>query len=178
MRNKVFFPVVEKTKIFQCIKFSPRVFFDYRGEYIETYNQKFYSKYCVKKFVQDDISQSRKNVLRGLHGDSSTWKLVQCLFGEILFTVLDCRLESNTFGIYQQWILNDKNRWQILVPNGCANGHYCLSEKCVFSYKQTTYYEHQEQFSYHYLSCDIPWPAKDVILSERDKMAKALKLTL
>ena len=162
---------VEDTHIQGCRKIIPDVFYDFRGEYVETYNRAAYDKICPCEFVQDDFSLSRRNVLRGLHGDPKTWKLIQCLHGEILFTVLDCRTDSPTRGRWQQWALSERNRWQILVPSGCANGHYCLTETCIFSYKQTTYYCDQSQFGYHYTSCGIPWPASSPVLSQRDSSA-------
>jgi dTDP-4-dehydrorhamnose 3,5-epimerase len=164
---------IEDTKINGCRKIIPSVFYDFRGEYVETFNRSHYSDICPREFIEDDISMSRRHVLRGLHGDPTTWKLIQCLHGEILFTVLDCRDDSPTRGRWQQWLLGDRNRWQVLVPAGCANGHFCLTESCVFSYKQTTYYKDQAQFSVNYASCGIPWPLESgAIISQRDREAK------
>ena len=60
----------------------PTIFEDYRGLYIETYNEKLYNKEGIDvKFVADSFIISDKNVLRGIHGDSKTWKLVNCLHG-------------------------------------------------------------------------------------------------
>lgn len=164
---------IDDTVIYGCRKIIPSVFYDFRGEYVETYNRSAYSDLCPNEFVQDDISFSRQHVLRGLHGDPNTWKLIQCLHGEILFTVLDCRDDSPTRARWQQWLLGDRNRWQVLVPPGCANGHLCLTQSCIFSYKQTTYYKDQTQFSVHYSSCGISWPLLSApIISKRDREAK------
>ena len=57
-------------------------FEDHRGEYVEIYNESIYRNHGVNvKFIQDDISVSSKHVLRGIHGDSETWKLISCLYG-------------------------------------------------------------------------------------------------
>ena len=132
--------LIEKTKIDDCIILKPDIYYDYRGEYIETYNKNIYKTICEKEFVVDDISVSRRNVLRGLHGDFKTWKLIQCLYGAILQVVVDWRKNSSTYKQHLTFSINDKNRWQVLIPAGCLNGHLCLSKQCIFSYKQTQYY--------------------------------------
>ena len=72
--------IIEKTKLTNVIKIiPPTVFDDFRGSYIETYSEPIYTENGIKtKFIQDDISTSKKNVLRGIHGDNKTWKLVSC----------------------------------------------------------------------------------------------------
>ena len=131
---------VEKTNIEHCLIITPDVYRDYRGEYVETYNMKNYD-FVPKLFIEDDISVSRKNVFRGLHGDYNAWKLIQCLYGEFRFFVYDPE-ENELLDI----ILSDINRKQVLVPPNCANGHLVLSEKAIFSYKQTEYYDINNQF--------------------------------
>lgn len=168
------------TQLHLCKEIAPDVFYDHRGEYIETWNEQDYlplvnpagSSASPTKFVQDDISVSRRDTLRGLHGDSITWKLVQCPYGSLLLTVLDLRQDSPTFLKYQQWTLNDKNRRQVLVPPGCVNGHLCLTETCLFSYKQTSYYHQQKQVSVRYDTFGITWPVAHPVLSQRDRDAR------
>lgn len=170
----------EQTNIHLCREIKLDVFHDFRGEYVETWNETEYlplinppeSDLKNVKFVQDDISVSRRDTLRGLHGDEITWKLVQCPHGSLLLTVLDLRKNSPTFLRYQQWTLNDKNRRQVLVPPGCVNGHLCLSDICLFSYKQTTYYHQQKQSTVRYDSFGIKWPVAHPILSQRDRDAR------
>ena len=61
---------------------QPDVFYDFRGEYIETWNIESYKDIPNEEvlFKQDDISTSIKHTLRGFHGDSKTWKLIQCVY--------------------------------------------------------------------------------------------------
>jgi len=132
---------IKQSTIFDLVKIiEPDVFRDHRGEYIETFNEDQYKEMCPKKFVVDDISISKKSVLRGLHGDYKTWKLIQCLYGSIYFVVVDWRPESPTYKMWEAFKVNDKNHIQILVPPGFVNGHLCLSDMCIFHYKQTEYY--------------------------------------
>jgi dTDP-4-dehydrorhamnose 3,5-epimerase len=156
----------------------PTSFHDSRGEYLETFSAE---KYKFQDwmgnpvlFVEDDISVSRKGVLRGLHGDDKTWKLIQCLWGEIFVAVADMRKESPTFLHTETFSVSDQNRIQLLIPAGCANGHLCLSEKCIFSYKQSQYYSGSEnQFTVRWddPKLNLRWPVENPILSARDSSA-------
>lgn len=163
---------MELTKLDGVLLFKPDIFEDHRGEYIELYNEEQYNKFAKIKFVQDDISVSNKNVLRGIHGDHKTWKLISCLYGKFYFVVVDCRKEKETFGKWISFTLSDKNRYQVLVPPGFGNAHLVLSDIAIFHYKQSTYYDKKKQFTYkwNYPDFNIYWPIceNNLILSERD----------
>jgi dTDP-4-dehydrorhamnose 3,5-epimerase len=158
---------------------QPSIFYDYRGEYVETWNQEHYKAFNFGKieFKQDDISTSVKHTLRGLHGDFETWKLVQCLYGSLLQVVVDMRPDSETYLKHDMFPINDKNRNQILVPPGFANGHLVMSDFGIFSYKQSTLYKGAgAQFTVRWNDpkVNIAWPIENPILSSRDKNAKLL----
>ena len=171
--------IIESRKVQDLKIIKPEVFYDFRGEYVETFNQEKY-KFTDRHgkpvvFVEDDISLSKHGVLRGLHGDDKTWKLIQCLWGEIYVAVVDMRKDSPTYLQWDTFSVNDKNRNQILIPAGCANGHLCLSEKCIFSYKQSQYYSGMEnQFTVRWddPKLNIFWPIKTPMISVRDGSAK------
>src|SRR4030042_1898067 len=119
----------------------PTIFNDFRGSYVETYNEKLYAEAGIKiKFIQDDISVSKKNVLRGLHGDDVTWKLVSCLHGEFYLVVVNWDKDSPQYKQWEAFTLSDENRLQVLIPAKFGNGHVVLSEMAIFHYKQNTYY--------------------------------------
>jgi dTDP-4-dehydrorhamnose 3,5-epimerase len=162
---------VDKTELRGVLLVSLDVFKDHRGEYIETYNKKLYADNGIDvDFVQDDMSVSSKNVLRGIHGDSHTWKLVSCPYGKLYFVVVVCDAGSKQFGRWQSFILSEENRHQVLVPPKYGNAHLVLSEKAIFQYKQSSYYEPQLQFSYKWNDprFKISWPVTEPILSKRD----------
>jgi dTDP-4-dehydrorhamnose 3,5-epimerase len=163
---------ITKTQLEGVLLITPTVFEDFRGEYVETYNEEECARLGITcKFVQDDISVSRQNVLRGLHGDSETWKLISCLHGSFYLVVVNCDLESSSFGKWQSFTLSEKNRRQVLVPPKHGNGHLVLSEKAIFHYKQTTYYNPKGQFTYKWNDSrlNIWWPVKNPIISRRDE---------
>lgn len=163
---------VHKTDLEGVLLLKLDVFEDFRGVYIETYNEDLYKKNGINvKFVQDDISVSSRDVLRGIHGDDVTWKLISSLYGKFYLVVVNCDKESKNFGQWRSFVLSDKNRQQVLVPPRYGNAHLVLSETTIFHYKQSTYYDRSRQFTYKWNDpkLNIWWPIKQPILSQRDQ---------
>jgi len=164
---------IKKTKLKNVLIIKPpTIFRDFRGKYIETYNNIIYKSNSIKiNFIQDDISVSKKNVLRGIHGDNKTWKLVSCLYGSFYLVVLNYDKKSKNFGNYISIVLSDQNNLQVLIPPKHGNGHLVLSKQAIFHYKQNTLYERKSQFTIKWNDPNfkIKWPIKNPILSKRDK---------
>jgi len=164
---------VSKTKLDGVLLIKPpTIFEDFRGTYVETYNEKLYYEAGIKvKFVQDDISVSSQNVLRGIHGDSKTWKLISCLYGKFYLVVVNWDNSSPQFGQWESFVLSDQNRLQVLVPANFGNGHLVLSELAIFHYKQSTYYNRATQFTMRWNDpkLNIWWPIQNPIVSKRDE---------
>jgi len=151
---------------------APSEFEDFRGTYVETYNQELYHKAGIKvPFVQDDISTSSKHVLRGIHGDSETWKLVSCLHGMFYLVVLNHDESSPQYGQWDSFTLSETNRMQVLIPPKFGNGHIVLTERAIFHYKQNTYYNRAGQFTVAWNDprFGIWWPVSNPIVSRRDQ---------
>jgi len=164
---------VSKTKLDGVLLIKPpTIFEDFRGTYVETYNEKLYTDAGIKsRFVQDDISVSSQNVLRGIHGDDDTWKLISCLYGEFYLVVVNWDKTSPQFGRWESFVLSDQNRLQVLVPPRFGNGHLVLSALAIFHYKQSTYYNRAAQFTllWNDPKLNIWWPIKNPIVSQRDE---------
>jgi dTDP-4-dehydrorhamnose 3,5-epimerase len=164
---------IQPTKLPGVLLVKPTIFEDHRGEYIELYNEDlFREKGITVKFIQDDISVSSKHVLRGIHGDGETWKLISCLHGKFYLMVVNCDKDSKDFRKWQSFVLSDKNRQQVLIPPNHGNGHLVLSDMAIFHYKQNTYYNPKGQFSYTWNDPQFKmwWPIKDPVLSQRDEV--------
>ena len=156
--------------------FTPSSFKDDRGELWTICDE---SKIDLK-FNHDKVAISKKNVLRGLHGDKKSWKLITCLHGEIFLSIVDYRENSSTFLKSQSFILNNQNKLCVLIPPNFLNGHYILSEEAVFFYKWSydgDYPDTNQQFSILWSDpqLNIDWPCKNPILSERDLNSKTIK---
>jgi len=165
---------IEKTKLNGVLLITPPVMAeDFRGTNTEVYHEDQYSKAGIKAhFILDSVSTSRHKVLRGIHGDNRTTKLITCLYGCIYFFVLNRDPSSTHFNELQSFTLSDRNRQQVLVPPNYGNGHLVMSDHCVFSYKLDAYYDRASQFTIRWDDSghNIWWPVKDPILSERDAL--------
>ena len=174
---------VEKTSLDGVLLIKPESFsgaggevsHDDRGAYLEIYNRAKYKEHGIDiDFVEDDISVSKKDVLRGIHGDKKTWKLISCVHGEVLFVAVNCDSKSPLFGKWESFGLSDSNHWSVLVPPMYGSAYLALGDNVIFHYKQSSYYNREGQFSYRWDEprFGIDWPIKNPILSERDANAK------
>ena len=165
--------IIKKTNLDGVLKIILEKFEDHRGCYIETYNEDLYKKNGIDiKFIQDDISVSKKNVLRWIHGDKKTWKLISCLGGEFHLIVVNNNKVTRQYKQWESFTLSEKNLVQILVPPNFGNGHLVLSEKAIFHYKQSTNYQPESQFTilWNESSYKFNWPIENPILSNRDRL--------
>ena len=120
---------IEETTLSGVKKIIPSNFQDHRGSYTETYNKEFMIENKINiDFLQDDISVSHRNVLRGIHGDTRTFKFVSCLFGSFQLIVVNNDPVSDQFKKWESFDISSDNRNQILIPPKFGNGHLVLSD--------------------------------------------------
>ena len=156
--------------IFPEVKvFKQDAFKDHRGELYTVFNQKDHELV----FNHDKVSVSKKNVLRGLHGDSKAWKYISCLSGTVFLVVVDYNPKSDNFMKWDSVVLSSKNKKAVLVPPSFLNGHLVLSQEAVFFYKWSypgEYPDVNEQVSLKWNNprLGINWPIDNPILSHRD----------
>jgi dTDP-4-dehydrorhamnose 3,5-epimerase len=162
---------IKTSKVFPEVKiFQPDSWFDYRGEMWTFWE----STYDTPKEKISKFTRSRKDVLRGLHGDDVTWKHITCVWGEIYLVVVDNRPESENYLKWDSFIISERNHLSVLVPPGFANGHLCLSEECLFHYTQSYPEDYVDWMNQDTLKWDDPririnWPIDNPILNWRDK---------
>ncbi|MEK9569206.1 MAG: dTDP-4-dehydrorhamnose 3,5-epimerase [Paracoccaceae bacterium] len=163
---------IESTDLNGVLKITPpTIFEDFRGTYIETYNRDLLLEHGVDvDFKQDDISRSRRHVLRGIHGDQSTWKLVSCLYGAFYLVVVNNDPGSAEYRRWTSFTLSDGNKQQVLIPPKFGNGHLVLSDEAIFHYKQNSNYDRQSQFTLKWNDPDLAiwWPVINPLISIRD----------
>ena len=155
-------------------------FSDIRGEIWSTYTPEL-SKNLGYKFTHDKFSTSAANVLRGIHGDFSTTKIVTCITGEIKQLIVDLRPMSPTYGNHVLFTINPKNRKSIIIPHGCGNAFYTTINDTIYHYKlsyEGDYKDFDEQFTLSWDDKDlaIAWNLSDMpLLSRRDKLGETFE---
>jgi len=167
----------EQSNLPGVIFIIPKIFGDNRGFFYESFQLKKYQDIGIdKNFVQDNISRSCKNTVRGLHYQKKfpQAKLVSVIRGEVLDVIVDIRPQSPTFGQWVSRILNDENHIQIFIPEGFAHGFCVLSETADFYYKCTDYYHPEDEQGIRVDDPDlnIDWGinGNDMIISEKDRV--------
>ena len=153
---------------------EPRVFDDPRGFFLETYKRSDFEREGVPELVQDNLSYSRKDTLRGLHFQRpphAQGKLVQALAGEIFDVAVDLRRGSPTYGQWQAERLSRDNRRMVYIPEGCAHGFCVVSEAAEVSYKTTAEYHpvSESGIAWDDDALGIEWPVSRPVLSDRDE---------
>jgi dTDP-4-dehydrorhamnose 3,5-epimerase len=162
-----------KTNLPEVIVFSPPIFSDSRGYFLETYQQQKYAEIGIPHpFVQDNQSYSTKHVLRGLHFQLKhpQGKLVRVTQGKVFDVAIDIRRNSPTFGKWHGEILSAENKKQMYIPENFAHGFCVLSDNAEFLYKCTDFYVPGDEAG---LIWDDPqlaidWPIDTPILSAKD----------
>ncbi len=167
---------VSKTSLCGVLKIERYAFRDLRGMYGETYAPEVYKEHGINMELnaEDNFSVSKKNVLRGIHGDDRTWKLISCLQGTFNLVVLNFDRESDQFGQWESFTLSRENMLQVLVPPKFGNGHLILTDEAMFHYNQSHRYQGaQNQFTIRWddPKFNIQWPINGPILSRRDAEA-------
>lgn len=174
---------IEQLPLAGALIITPRLFTDARGFFKETYSLVAYRECGIKEtFVQDNLSLSHRDVLRGLHGDPRMAKLVGVLRGTVFDVIVDLRAGSAT---YRRWwgttLTADAGR-QVYVPQGFLHGFLSLEDETLFYYKQSAPYDPAAEFAVAWNDPDlgIGWPlaGREPILSPRDAANPTLELAL
>lgn len=161
-----------ETSLPGVLLFEPKRFGDDRGFFVETFRERRYRDAGVRdRFVQDNLSHSTRNVLRGLHFQKGQAKLVTVVRGEVFDVAVDIRPDSDHFGRWFGTCLSAANHRQLFIPSGFAHGFCVLSDKADVWYKTTREYRPEDEggIVWDDPAIGIKWPAANPVLSERDR---------
>lgn len=152
---------------------TPRVFGDSRGYFMESYNHEKWFDELQTEFIQDNESQSKKGVLRGLHFQKPPFaqaKLVRVVKGRVMDVAVDLRHSSPTFGQHFKIELSAENKKQFFIPAGFAHGFVALEDDTIFSYKCSNYYHPESEgiILWNDNTLNINWEIDNPLISERD----------
>lgn len=164
---------IEKTTIPGILILSPKVFYDERGYFMESYNTKDFDQIQKVDFVQDNESMSGKNVLRGLHFQVPPYaqdKLVRVVQGRVMDVAVDLRKNSPYYGKYFSLTLSAENKKQLFIPKGFAHGFVSLEEQTILAYKCSNFYHSESDATILWSDKDlnINWNVAEPIISEKD----------
>ncbi|MCX7815203.1 MAG: dTDP-4-dehydrorhamnose 3,5-epimerase [Tepidimonas ignava] len=172
---------VTPTAIADVLILTPRVFGDERGFFLESFNQRDFEAATGLhgvRFVQDNHSRSRRDVLRGLHYQRpphAQGKLVRVARGAVWDVAVDIRRDSPTYGRWVGVELSDANQRMLWIPPGLAHGFVVLSVEAAFLYKTTDYYSpaHEGCIRWDDPTLAIDWPLQGrvPVVSARDAQA-------
>jgi dTDP-4-dehydrorhamnose 3,5-epimerase len=170
---------VIETAVFGVFIVEPKLSGDSRGFFTEIYQAHRYAANGIGAgFVQDNLSRSVKNALRGLHfqNPKSQGKLVTVLRGSVLDVAVDVRAGSPTFGQHVMIELNDENRRQLWVPRGFAHGFIVQSDTADFFYKCDELYSPADEMVLRWNDPQlaINWGCDAPLLSPRDREGRSL----
>ncbi len=168
-----------KTSLPEVLVLENPLFCDTRGHFREAYQERtFSSRGIPAKFVQDNISRSKRGVLRGLHFQepSQQGKLIQVIRGNIFDVAVDIRQGSPRFGRWIGLNLSDLEGKMIWVPEGFAHGFEVLSDTADVLYKVTDYWAPATERSIRWDDPEIgiDWPILNPILTDKDSKAPTL----
>jgi dTDP-4-dehydrorhamnose 3,5-epimerase len=170
---------VSQTDLPGCLVIEPRVFGDERGFFYESWNRPKFAEHGLDaQFVQSNVSQSARGVLRGLHYQwpNPQGKLVSVLEGEVYDVAVDVRRGSPTFGRWAAVMLTAQNKRHFWIPEGFAHGFAVVSERATFTYLCTAPYDAAADTSVRWndAALAIDWPLAQPILSGKDEGAPLL----
>ncbi len=163
-----------ETNIPDVLLLKPEIYQDDRGFFLEAYRAEHLESHGINvRFVQDNLSQSQKGTVRGLHYqvEQQQDKLIMVMQGRILDVAVDLRQDSPTFGQYTAVELSDENKHQMFIPKGFAHGFSVLSEDALVYYKCSNYYypEGERGLLWDDSALNIDWRVENPIISDKDQ---------
>lgn len=165
---------LKKTSIEGCFEIIPRIMEDHRGKFVKPYHQETFLNNGIDLTIKEEYySQSKKNVLRGLHFQvppKATSKLVTCLQGEIFDVVVDLRKKSSTYLTYLGIKLTENQGNLLYIPEGLAHGFCVLSNDATMLYMCSEVYSPENDAGIRWDSAGIEWPILNPVVSEKDNL--------
>ena len=164
-----------KTKIPGPLIIKSKIHRDHRGFLRETFKNNLFKSI---KFPFEILSYSKKNVLRGLHLQTSFSqdKILTVTKGKIFDVAVDLRKNSKFFVKYVSIYLSDTDDYSFFIPKGFGHGFLCLSKDCMVNYKCSDYRnsKYERTILWNDPDINIKWPCKNPILSKKDKVGLSL----
>jgi dTDP-4-dehydrorhamnose 3,5-epimerase len=173
---------MEPLKIDGAWAFTPRIFGDRRGSFLEWFKGAELQADVGHslEIAQANCSVSRRGVVRGIHFSDvppGQAKYVTCASGSIIDVVVDIRVGSPTFGSWDAVQLDDETREALYIGEGLGHAFTALSEQATVLYLCSTPYAPEREHGVNPLdpAVGIIWPEGiEPVLSDKDAAAPSL----
>ena len=166
-----------KTPISNLVRLERKIIVDDRGYLSRLYCAEDLKEVGINKSIAqiNHTLTRKKGTIRGMHFQyppHSETKIVTCIQGEVYDVAVDLRKNSKTFGKHFSIIITDKSDFSFFIPQGFAHGFFCLSDKCIVSYKASNYQNKKSEktISWFDKNLKIKWPIKNPITSKKDAL--------
>lgn len=158
---------IENTEIDGVALVRLKIHADERGRFLETYREEWFPD--RPPMVQQNRSDSKRGVIRGLHYHLHQADYWYAPAGRILVALHDLRRSSPSRGTSASFEIGGPDELGVYIPPGVAHGFQALTD-ATLSYLVDRTYDPADE---HGLAWDdpdaaIPWPIADPILSGRD----------
>lgn len=167
--------MIKQFEIQGPILIETRKFTDERGYFFESFNSERFNEAIGQEitFVQDNISKSKKGVIRGLHlqrPPHAQGKLVRVINGSVIDVAVDIRKDSPTYGKHISVLLSSENNHQFWIPEGFAHGFSVLEDDTIFAYKCTDFYHPESEMSIRFddPTLNINWEVDPLFINQKD----------
>ncbi|MCW6157979.1 MAG: dTDP-4-dehydrorhamnose 3,5-epimerase [Thermoplasmatales archaeon] len=150
-----------------------KYFSDTRGALMKEYEITPFANVVSDPFKEEYISNSKKNVLRGLHFQrepKAQGKLISIIKGQIFDVAVDIRPLSPTYLRYVSKTLSAESNESIWIPPGFAHGFLSLSEESIVLNRCTNEFDPTLEGGIRWDDplVNIHWPISEPILSDKD----------
>lgn len=164
---------VRSTEIPGCYEIQPRVVDDARGRFVKVFHRDAFAEQGLEvNFAEEYYSVSRKGVIRGMHFQTPPMdhaKMVYCVQGDVFDVLVDLRLGSPSYGKTASFNLSANKGNYVYIPKGLAHGFCATSESATLVYMVTSVYSPEHDTGILWNSIGISWPAKNPVMSDRDR---------
>ena len=164
---------LNRSKIEGVVELIPDLFYDERGGVVKIFSRDDYESLGLQcDFNETLISKNTKRgTIRGFHFQREPYAQAKTLFaasGAFTNIVLDLRENSDTYGQYDVFEINEKKSNILYVPKGLANCYCIMEDNTTIIYNLTSKYMPGYAAGYRYDSINYRYPFDDPILSEKD----------
>ncbi|MFF6805340.1 dTDP-4-dehydrorhamnose 3,5-epimerase family protein [Streptomyces sp. NPDC012616] len=162
---------------------TPAVFTDDRGRFHEWFKADVFQDVVGQglRLEQANCSRSARGTLRGVHAAAvppGQAKYVTCVSGAVLDVVVDIRVGSPTFGMWEAVRLDDTTHRCVYLSEGLGHAFMALEDDSTVVYLCSRGYAPSREFGIHPLdpALGIAWPDDLVpLLSAKDAAAPTLE---